>query len=124
MQITFQGKKSGKTYTLPVNYAEDGLSVYVIPGWAEKKTWWHNIKFDTPVTVTLHGNTYAARADLLTPQSDKSKIVDGLNIYFHKIPKSASLHKISRSPDGQFSKDDIERDAGETIMVVITLPVL
>ncbi len=42
--ITYRGRKSGKEYTLPVQYVQDGNNVYIVPGFAEKKTWWRNLK--------------------------------------------------------------------------------
>jgi hypothetical protein len=38
--ITYKGLKSGKRYTLPVQYAQEGRTLYILPGASEKKTWW------------------------------------------------------------------------------------
>ncbi len=39
MLITVRGRKSGNSYTLPVQYAQTPEAIYVVPGDAEHKTW-------------------------------------------------------------------------------------
>jgi hypothetical protein len=47
--IIYRGRKSGKDYTLPVQYARDGSTIYIVPGMPEKKTWWRNLRGGAPV---------------------------------------------------------------------------
>jgi len=49
MLITYQGRKSGKAYTLPVQYARTGNTLNIVPGAAETKTWWRNLRGGAPV---------------------------------------------------------------------------
>src|SRR5262245_26793300 len=42
--VSYRGRKSGKKYTLPVQYVQDGNNIYIVPGYPEKKTWWHNLE--------------------------------------------------------------------------------
>ncbi|MCS6835694.1 MAG: nitroreductase family deazaflavin-dependent oxidoreductase [Anaerolineae bacterium] len=66
--ITFTGRKSGKTYTTPVQYAQDGATLYIIT--SEGYTWWKNLRGGAQVQIHLRGTTYHAQADTSTdPQT-------------------------------------------------------
>ena len=47
--LTFTGRKTGKTYTIPVSYQRDGDIVSVIT--KRQRKWWHN--FETALEVCL-----------------------------------------------------------------------
>jgi deazaflavin-dependent oxidoreductase (nitroreductase family) len=51
MLITFSGRKSGKSYTTPVNYVwDDRTSLVVSP---KNRLWWRNLRGGIPVTVRV-----------------------------------------------------------------------
>ncbi len=121
MLITYTGEKSGKEYTLPVSYLQDGDNVYVIPGMPEKKVWWHNIHANTPVKLTLRGREISAMADLLNPEQDVDIMTRALGLIFQKMTAGAGLYRVRKEADGSFNKDDLKRAAGSMIMIKINL---
>ncbi len=69
--ITFTGRKSGMSYTTPVQYAQDGNTFYIIT--SEGYTWWKNLRGGANVHIHLRGKTYSAYADTLTdPEAIKA----------------------------------------------------
>lgn len=62
--ITFTGRKSGNTYTTPVQYAQEGDTLHIIT--SEGYTWWKNLRGGADVQIHLRGQTYAAHADAST----------------------------------------------------------
>src|SRR5947199_8119264 len=42
--ITVTGRRSGRRYTFPVSYRQDGDRVLINVGWPERKHWWRNLK--------------------------------------------------------------------------------
>ncbi len=62
--ITFTGRKSGAIYTTPVQYAQDGDTLYIIT--SEGYTWWKNLRGGADVRIHLRGRTYPARAEIST----------------------------------------------------------
>ncbi len=62
--ITFTGRKSGATYTTPVQYAQDGDTLYIIT--SEGYTWWKNLRGGADVRIHLRGQAYPARAEIST----------------------------------------------------------
>lgn len=119
MLITYVGQKSGKEFTVPVSYLEDGKTIYVIPGMPKKKVWWRNIHQNTPVKIRLRGEELSARATLLSPDSDLETMTNALKLFFRKMPAGAGLYKVNRDANGEFIVDDLKRVAGEMVMICI-----
>ena len=54
--ITYTGRRSGKTFRIPVAYRRSGDVIEVGANLPDAKTWWRNFVGDGgPVTVTLDG---------------------------------------------------------------------
>ena len=53
MLITFTGRKSGKVYTLPVNYVRDGDVFSVVS--FRHRTWWRNLRGGAPASGSTQG---------------------------------------------------------------------
>ena len=54
--ITYRGRKSGRTFTLPVGYRRAGNTVTIGVELAERKKWWRNFLGDGgPLTIRLDG---------------------------------------------------------------------
>lgn len=62
--ISYTGRRSGKTFTFPVNYlgkGDDTLTVGVMM--PDRKTWWRNFYPDpAPISVTIGGRTRTGTA--------------------------------------------------------------
>ncbi len=82
MLITFQGRKSGKTYTTPVDYYRVGQSITVY-SW-KNRSWWKNLQGGVPVTVRVQGKDLVGTADTV-PASD-AEIVAGLRAMYPAFP--------------------------------------
>ena len=55
VELRYTGRRSGRQYVLPVQYARDGSRVVIVPQDANSKTWWRNFRSPQPVTVRLAG---------------------------------------------------------------------
>jgi F420H(2)-dependent quinone reductase len=55
MLITVTGRRSGRTFTFPVGYHQDGDRLRVNLDWPERKRWWRNLRGGAPVAVLLRG---------------------------------------------------------------------
>ncbi len=63
--ITYRGCKSGKEYSLPVQYAQDEHTIYIVPGTPEKKTWWRNLRGGAPVKLRYSRPPFANEIELI-----------------------------------------------------------
>src|SRR3954471_23711964 len=54
--ITVTGRRSGREFTFPVSYQQDGEVVRIGVGWPEQKQWWRNLRgAGAPVRLRLRG---------------------------------------------------------------------
>jgi deazaflavin-dependent oxidoreductase (nitroreductase family) len=60
--VTVTGRRSGRSYTFPVSYTQDGETVKITVGWPQRKRWWRNLRDGGPVTIRLRGKERTGRA--------------------------------------------------------------
>ncbi len=77
MVLIFQGRKSGKRYTIPVGYVERGNHLFVFSHGA----WSNNFRDGATVGVRLRGKTVRGRAQLL---HDRARIADVVRLLIEK----------------------------------------
>ncbi|BDT99855.1 hypothetical protein [Nocardia sputorum] len=54
--ITYVGRRSGRTFSTPVNYWRKGDGLVIGVAMPDKKTWWRNFLGEGgPITLHLHG---------------------------------------------------------------------
>ena len=119
--LTYQGRKSGQRYTLPVQYARLDDTFIIMPGAAANKTWWRNLRGGAPVRLRVGSRNLEANAEVLSGDADCAAISSALNSYWKRFPASARLHHVERTPDGSFDPVALDAAARELIMVRATL---
>jgi deazaflavin-dependent oxidoreductase (nitroreductase family) len=119
--ITYQGRKSGKKYTLPVQYVQSGNSLYIIPGAAGQKTWWRNLRGGAPVELLLDGHHFQAFAEVLTGEAHCGVIAEALKVYLLHFPAATRLHSIHLQIDGTLDEKDLFRAAPSVVLVRVNL---
>jgi deazaflavin-dependent oxidoreductase (nitroreductase family) len=119
--ITYHGRKSGKEYTLPVQYVQDGEHVYIVPGFAEKKIWWRNLKGGADVQVTLKGQTKPGRGILLEREADDAEILKAFGLYLRQFQPSAKMYNVRLEADGRFNADDLREAIKDILMIRVAL---
>lgn len=61
--ITVTGRRSGREYTIPVAYEQDGHRVTINVGWPERKRWWRNLRDPgAQVQIRLRGTSQEGHA--------------------------------------------------------------
>jgi deazaflavin-dependent oxidoreductase (nitroreductase family) len=119
--ITYRGRKSGREYTLPVQYVQDGETIYIVPGAAEKKTWWRNLRGGATVILRLRGKQKPGRAALLEGETDVESIAAAFTPYLKRFPPSANIYSIRIKEDGSFDLEDIRKAAKSLIIVRVDI---
>jgi deazaflavin-dependent oxidoreductase (nitroreductase family) len=71
IELRYVGRRSGREFVLPVEYARLGEHLVVRPQGAESKTWWRNFLTDWPVTVRLAGRVHRGTARVVNPEDAK-----------------------------------------------------
>lgn len=119
--ITVFGRKTGRPYTLPVNYAQSDNLLWILPGMIEQKTWWRNLKDGAEVDIVLRGKQQKAFAEVVTGEKDLQTAVEALKTYFHQFPQSAKMHQVQMGADGTYPLEDLRKAAAEATLVRVKI---
>jgi len=119
MLLTLRGRRSGRFYTIPVQYAREGNTVIVYPGRAEEKTWWRNLAGGADVTLRIKGRDLRGHAVAVT--DDREAIADGLRIWLRRFPSGARRLGVARDPEGSLDPQDLARAAERIVIVRVEL---
>jgi len=115
MIITYTGRKSGKTFSTPVNYVRDGDVLWTIS--FRHRTWWRNLN-GSPVTVRIQGKDVTGVATAMT---DQQEVVDCLTAYLRKAPRVARYIGVALDASGQPGPQDVTEAAKTRVMVRVQL---
>ncbi len=70
LELRYTGRRSGREYVLPVQYARAGDCLVLWPQRPERKSWWRNFPSPAPVTVRLAGCVYHGTARVVDPDDE------------------------------------------------------
>ena len=96
MTITVTGRKSGRSYTLPVSYVRDGENLLVIS--QRNRAWWKNLRGGAPVTVFLKGRRLQANGETFVDMEMAAKI---LLVILQQAPAYQRLLHVKLDAAGQ-----------------------
>ena len=119
--ITCCGRKTGREYSLPVQYAQAGNIIYIVPGMPEQKTWWRNLKEAAPVQLTLRGQNLAGNAVVLSPQADSEAILAGLGVYLRRFPALIKSQQLRVEADGSLNAEELRQTAMRAVIIRVVL---
>jgi deazaflavin-dependent oxidoreductase (nitroreductase family) len=115
--ITYCGRKTGREYSLPVQYVQAGNIIYIVPGMPEKKTWWRNLKEAAPVRLNVRGQSLTGTGVVLKPETDSEAILEGFGIYLRRFPALTKGYHIGVEADGNFNVKDLQQAARQTVII-------
>lgn len=96
LAVTYMGSKSGRQYTLPVNYVrDDGIFLTIS---LSNRTWWRNLRGGAPVMLRVRGEDLRARSEVL---EDSQLVAESLLTVLRLAPAYRRYLKIDLTPDGQ-----------------------
>ncbi len=113
--ITFTGRRSGETYTTPVDYSQDGDLVTIFT----HANWWKNLRGGAPVTLRIQGRELQGVAEAVA--EDKGAIATGLSRHLRKVPSDARYYGVTFDEHGNPNAEEVEKAAQNVVMIPIRL---
>jgi deazaflavin-dependent oxidoreductase (nitroreductase family) len=110
--ITFEGRKSSKQYSTPINVTRDG-DAYIAVSF-RNRTWWRNLRGGRQAQLRVSGKQYAVRGEVL---EDHGAVVDGLAQHFKQNPGYAKYFDVRLAPDGEPVSEDLDRAGDERVII-------
>ena len=113
--LTITGRKTGKQYTIPISYIQDGdlLTCYTA------SVWWKNVRGGAPVTVVLRGQKRSGYAESIA--DDPQRIAEALTHVFRRVPRDARYSGVRLDHGGQPNPADVARAAQFLVVIRIQL---
>jgi len=87
--VTVTGRRTGRRFTFPVQYVEDGDTLWIMSGAGPEKTWWRNLVGGAPIEVLLRRQQLHGTAELATYADDPTTVEEGVSRYQDRFPKFA-----------------------------------
>ncbi len=118
MLITVTGRKSGKSYTLPVSYAQEGNDVMCSTD-RVGRNWWKNLRGGGDVTLRLRGKNVTGHATVI--EDDQEAIADGIRTMLKHVPRDAKYYQVRMDEDKRPFAEDITSSAQHRVIIKIKL---
>lgn len=113
--ISLEGRKTGKTYTIPVSYSIEGERVTIFT----HADWARNLEGGAPVTLRIQGKNYSGFA---TPNSrDLKAKTDGLMRHLTALPADAKFYKVRMGKDGKPDRKQVAAAATDLTMIRVKI---
>jgi len=90
--VTYTGRRSGRMFTIPVLYVEDGADLLVYVGRSAEKVWWRNLREGAPVHVRLRGRELAGTATAAVGDAGLREL------YLARFPRAAKSLATDAAP--------------------------
>jgi len=117
MLITVTGCKTGKKYTTPVGFYQDGNNLWIIS--SRERTWWRNVRDGAEVDLRIRGKDLNGFAEAILDEEDVAvQVIE----YIRHIPMAAKGLGI-RVENGKPHPEDAARLAKERMIVRVKLMV-
>lgn len=113
--ITFTGRKSGKAYTTPVDYSQNGDQVYIFT----HADWWKNLRSGAPVTLRIRGRDFQGLAEPVA--EDKQAVAAGLSAHLRKVPSDARYYGVTFDDHKNPIVEEVEEAVQNVVMLRIRL---
>lgn len=89
--LAFKGRRTGKSYTIPVSYHRDGDVVTIVT--KRQREWWHNFESSSGVDLRLAGRMYTGKARI---ETDEAEALNFMTEYLAKRPIDAKAYGLAK----------------------------
>jgi hypothetical protein len=112
MLISYTGMKSGKQYTLPVNFIRNGNELLTTS--LKTRSWWRNLRGGRQVTLLIQGKEVNT---ISTAYEQEKDVVAGLQEIIQRRPGYAKYLKIGVDQAGKPSQEDLHHAAADRVII-------
>lgn len=115
MLITITGRKTGRQYTTPVGYYEEGGYLWVLT--SRERTWWRNLQGGASVDLLLKRRLVKGFAET---ELDEESVKKHMYEYIRHVPQAAKPMGI-RMENKTPNPEDIARTAKDRLFVKVNV---
>lgn len=112
MLITYTGRKSGQTYTIPVNYIQNGDQFLTTS--YRQRTWWRNLRGGASATIRVQGRNLKAVTETV---EEVDAVAENLMTLFRIAPQYARYYAVTLEEDGRPNPQEVVKAAQDRVIV-------
>ena len=86
--VRYTGRRSGRTFTTPTQYARDGDDVVILVGRPDTKRWWRNFTGGADLDLLLAGTWVPMRAEAVLGGERPEEVAALLGTYLDRFPRA------------------------------------
>jgi hypothetical protein len=110
MLLTFEGARSGRPYSFPVGYAEDGEGLVTFT----RFSWWKNFREQRPVSLRLRGREVRGVAVAIR---DPEVVAERFAYYLGRNPHDGRYFGVRVGRDGRTDPDELARAVARPVLI-------
>jgi hypothetical protein len=107
--LGFEGRRTGKSYTIPVSYDRDNGTVMIVT--KRERKWWHNFETPREVELRLAGRVYHGKAEIV-PSDDE--VLEYMVGFLAKRPIDAKAYGLAKD---ERTRDKIARIVPHIVLI-------
>ena len=115
MVISFKGRVSGKTYSIPVSYYRAGDQVYCFT----HAKWWRNMTDSAQVELLVRGGKMTGQAVAVVEDEERKAAILGQMLAVNKM--DARFYAVTFDVDGNQNKDEVTAATEQAVMIEINV---
>lgn len=89
--IRYTGRRSGREFTTPTQYARNGDDLIILVGRPETKTWWRNFRDNGEIDVLVQRQWLPMTARAVIGADEPETIGPLLEAYLQRFPRAARV---------------------------------
>ena len=110
MVLSFEGAKSGRSYSFPVGYAQDAEGLVTFT----RFSWWKNFREERPVSLRLRGRGVEGTALAVR---DPAQVAERFAYYLGRNPHDARYFGVRNGRNGRADPQELARAAANLVMI-------
>jgi F420H(2)-dependent quinone reductase len=110
--LSFSGRKTGKTYTIPVSYHREGDVVTVVT--KKVRHWWHNFSSPQQVQIRLAGREYTGTGEARTGEEET---LEFMMDFLEKRPIDAKAYGLG----SEITREKVARIVPQIVVIRIVI---
>lgn len=118
--IRYSGRRTGRNYQLPVQYARDGNRIWILPGSPEHKTWWRNLRGGADVDLVLAGHDIHGHATVIDA-SRQPEFAEGLTVYLRAVPQARRAFGLPKHASPSACDTELRQVSDSAVLVRVDL---
>ena len=107
--LSFDGRRTGRRYTIPVSYHRDDDVVTVVT--KRRRRWWRNFLAPIEVEFRLAGRSHSGTASIVT---DDSEVLDFMVEYLRARPIDAKAYGLTKE---ELTTDGVARIVPDIVVI-------